>query len=291
MAERSLNGTQVTPEGALVLPSGAYIMNDILHHPSGVRVPLRQGVATQLRGIATPTDRPVGNTFNLATPIQGAMSSNRRQDYARQNNPNHNYGYEFFRTNPRAAQALARGADEIGMPAQWLADIMFIETGGTFNPATPNSEGAIGLIQFHPSGGLIEVAQAMGVSLAEARERLRRMSFSEQMQWVVNYLSGYSPGDTQFRGRYDTVERALAAVFLGKPAAFNGSLEDVLSLRDRNVSFAEYLGKLGRAVGRRYHTIADQLSPTRVHSSYIASCPTCQAIQRSGSQFIPHEAP
>lgn len=284
---------QVPPEGAFILPSGNYIFEGQLYF-DGVS-PDRQGISDELWDGQSV---PIGGTttvYNNAVPIEGTLSSPHASDYQVINNdPTANYGYGFFRDNPHAARKLAEVSNNLRIPGQWLADIMFIETGGTFNPAEKekSGSGAIGLIQFYPGGGLAEVAQAMGVSESEARNRLMRMSFVEQMDYVEQYLSGNYAGDTQYTGKYDRVERLLAAVFIGKPRAFGSQdLSSVMQLADINTSFGHYTTLLGNAVGRRYHTIQDQITGTEVHESFVRGCPTCEAIAESGSPFVAHIRP
>lgn len=70
-------------------------------------------------------------------------------------------------------------ADKYGFPVEWLANLINHETAGTFNPAITNSIGATGLIQFIPS-----TATGLGTST----DKLRQMSFSQQLDYVDKYL-------------------------------------------------------------------------------------------------------
>jgi hypothetical protein len=70
-------------------------------------------------------------------------------------------------------------SDKYGFPVEWLANLINHESAGTWNPSITNSIGATGLIQFIPS-----TAQGLGTST----EKLRKMSFSQQLDYVDSYL-------------------------------------------------------------------------------------------------------
>lgn len=66
-----------------------------------------------------------------------------------------------------------------GVKPVWLANLINLESAGTFNPAVQNSIGATGLIQIIPS-----TATTMGTSV----NLLRLMTFKQQMKYVKKYL-------------------------------------------------------------------------------------------------------
>lgn len=77
------------------------------------------------------------------------------------------------------AQKVKDVASALSIDPNWLMLIMNFESGGTFSPAIVNpTGGATGLIQFMP-----DTARDLGTSTSE----LARMSFAEQMEWVLKY--------------------------------------------------------------------------------------------------------
>ena len=92
------------------------------------------------------------------------------------------------------AKALESLAYKYGFPAQWLANLINFETGGTFNPAITNSIGATGLIQFLPS-----TAKGLGTTVSA----LRQMNFQQQLKWVDKYLSRNFNGIVAKRGLFN----------------------------------------------------------------------------------------
>jgi hypothetical protein len=106
--------------------------------------------------------------------------------------------------------ALARAADQLGIPVDWLATVISFETGGTFSPTVRNKagSGAFGLIQFMPS----TAQNILGTATRdEAVEIGLAMSFEEQLErMVIPYLAGKS---------YNELEDVYLQIFY--PAARN----------------------------------------------------------------------
>lgn len=101
--------------------------------------------------------------------------------------------------------ALDLAATTIGTPTDALAAVISFETGGTFSPAIVNKagSGAVGEIQFMPS-----TAKSLGTST----DTLAKMTFTEQLAYVVKYFRW-------FKGPLDTLEKLYCAVFW--PAAID----------------------------------------------------------------------
>jgi hypothetical protein len=70
-------------------------------------------------------------------------------------------------------------AVKYGFPVEWLANLINHESAGTFNPEITNSIGATGLIQFMPN-----TAQGLGTTT----DKLRKMTFAQQLDFVDQYL-------------------------------------------------------------------------------------------------------
>jgi hypothetical protein len=211
-----------------------------------------------------------------------------RGDYPSKNSPTANYGYESLAKDKAFARALAGVADRVGFPAQWLADVMAVESNQGFmhNPGARGSEGSVGLIQFYPGGGLAEVAQEMGVSEAEASQRLLGMTRAQQMPWVEFYLKK----QLQYTGRktYDRMEDVFAAVW-GGSSMLSAPVEQ-RGGNDSNTNYAGYLNLIGSHVGRTYnHHLLRGGVPT--HTTYVKGCPTCERMLKNGGKITPHSAP
>lgn len=221
------------------------------------------------------------DVFNNSNPQPQRRASITRAPYPTVNDPKHNYGYGVLRDDPRLARALAQTSNNLDIPAQWLADVIAYESG--FNPAITNGEGAVGLIQFYPGGGLRLVANELGVSEAQAANSLRQMPAHEQMRFVESYLRPY-------QDRINTVEDLLAVVF-GGPDLLNQTPRQRQRTRDSNISFGEYLTRLGRDVGRRYQTSYDRrrAAAHRIHDSFSSDCPRCHQMLANLGRIVPHE--
>lgn len=77
-------------------------------------------------------------------------------------------------------EQLARVANQLGIPFEWLVNLINFETAGTFSPKikNPNSS-ATGLIQF-----MANTARSLGTTTAE----LKNMTFKAQLVYVAKYL-------------------------------------------------------------------------------------------------------
>lgn len=111
---------------------------------------------------------------------------------------------------PEELQALVWGAEELGINPDWLATVISFESG--FSPSIRNAagSGATGLIQFMPS-----TARNLGTTTDE----LARMSFADQMGYVVKYLAPHRP--------YYDLESVYLQIFY--PAAKNMAPGDTVA--------------------------------------------------------------
>lgn len=218
--------------------------------------------------------------YSAASPIRGNANSTNIKDYAKQNNPNANHGYAVLSQDKGFARELARVSNNVGIPSQWLADVMAFETGGTFDPAKQNIGGApaYGLIQFYddadrPGGKTIG---GRWVSNGE----LKGMSRVQQMKLVEQYL-------TPFKGRMREPGHVLEAIFGGSI----GQLKD--SQGDGDIKFGDYKARLGEHAGRKYYGAGGSNRQARalnkVHTVAHVDCPLCQQMSVAGA-IVPHEA-
>ncbi len=126
-------------------------------------------------------------------------------------------------------KALDNAAKEIGVEIDWLATVISFESG--FNPAVQNKfSNATGLIQVLPS----TASNILKLSKEEAIEKVKKMSFSEQLQKVViPYFSSY-------KGRLHSLDDTYLAVFY--PAAIGKSSDTIIAIQgqpiyDQNAGF------------------------------------------------------
>lgn len=119
-------------------------------------------------------------------------SINKAYDYI-QNRIKQGYkygGYSIYNVTKSDLQKVSDVADKYGLPFEWLMNLIKHESAATFNPAITNSIGATGLIQFMTKigGKTMYYAKADG-SDAVGTDKLRKMSFKEQMEYVDGFLS------------------------------------------------------------------------------------------------------
>lgn len=223
----------------------------------------------------SPVATPAEQVFTPTNPMPATRAPIQRGAYPRTNNPRNNYGYRAIARDPQFAAALANTANEFNIPAQWLADIMAMESTTDFNPNIENGLGAIGLIQAMP-----DTYRALGLT----RSEMLNLSRTQYLQRVVRpYLQ-------EFRGRLNTIEDVLAAIFGGN-RLHRKSPEERASIGDGNISFANYARSLGSRVGRRYRTSYDAAIPEgRPHTVPQPGCATCQAQMTRFRTITPHIA-
>ena len=99
-------------------------------------------------------------------------------------------GYTVYDVSKSDLEELKRISDKYGIPFEWMINLIRHESAGTFNPAITNSIGATGLIQFMTKidGKLMTYAKADGSSPV-GTDKLRKMTFSEQLDYVDGFLS------------------------------------------------------------------------------------------------------
>lgn len=98
----------------------------------------------------------------------------------------------------------------LGIKPDWLMQVMYKETGGTFDPAIKNfaGSGAVGLIQFMPA-----TAKELGTTV----EELAKMSNVQQLYFVYKYLKKYQARIKSFGDLYLCVFWPAA---VGKPESY-----------------------------------------------------------------------
>lgn len=105
---------------------------------------------------------------SLYDKIQGKV----RSGYKYQGTP----AYNIAKSDLKKMQSIT---DKYGFPFEWLANLINHETAGTFNPSITNNIGATGLIQFLPSTAR---------SYDTTTDKLRQMTFAQQLDYVDKYI-------------------------------------------------------------------------------------------------------
>lgn len=218
--------------------------------------------------------------YNRSNPQPSRRASISKAAYPSSNESIANYGYEALRDDPQFANAVSRVANSLDIPGQWLADVMAYES--RLDPSIRNSAGAVGLIQFYPGGGLADIANRLGTSEGHAANLLTSMSAAEQMEFVEGYLR-------PFKGRLNTVEDLLAVVFGGE-GLLNKPPSRRRSIGDGNITFGEYVTRLGNTVGRRYQTSYDRrrAAADSIHTSFSPGCARCNQMMSNFGFVLPH---
>ena len=233
------------------------------------------------RMVFIPNEQPTNiqdAQYRSSSPLRRNTNSTNIKDYPKRNDPKANYGYSVLAKDQQFAAGVAKISDELGIPAQWLVDVMAYETGGTFSPGIPNKGGApaVGLIQFyedsHDPGH--KTVGGRRYSLAE----IANMTRTQQLRLVRDFL-------LPFKGQMTEPKHVLGAVF-----GYNPKLNKESG--DGDITFGEYLDRLGSHVGRQYYTNRGRNRATRamskIDSKPVASCTMCQQMLAMGT-FTPHE--
>ncbi len=201
------------------------------------------------------------------------------------NAPGQNFGYAKLARNPQWADKIGEIATRLGIPAIWLADVIAFESG--FSHTIDNGYDDDG--DGHGYVGLIQIGARAAKDLGLTIPQIKRMSFNEYMEKVTYpYLA-------RQKGRLTSVESVLGYIFGGR-----GLLDKLDSNRsaafrrgDINISFGNYLKRLGRDAGRQYEIKGLNDRRNRVsnviHEKVVAGCPVCNDMLRSSSQILPHE--
>lgn len=256
----------------------------------GRAVPLMGNVAV-LDGLLYANGKPINpitENYNVANPIKNTFVSYDKKgfDPQKHNSPTNNYGYAQLAREPKRAAKVNEVATRLGIPAVWLADVIAFESG--FRTDIDNGydddgdgHGYVGLIQFGAGA-----AKDLGTSPAE----LKRMDFNTQMEYVYKYLN-----QGQFRGKLKTVQHVLAAVFGGRGLIdkLDKNPQSAYRTGDINISFGDYIQRLGKDVGRKYAVPGLNARSSRVasviHESYQPGCTVCNSLKASNSPIVPHE--
>jgi murein DD-endopeptidase MepM/ murein hydrolase activator NlpD len=264
----------------------------VLYGPGGTRF------QRDAQGGMVALPSPVSGGYSNANPLRALTNSNRATDY-NINDLSNDHGFAPLKRNPSAARAVNEVAKSFGVPGEWLAEVISIETGNTFDPNKKEygGSGATGLIQFYPDndGGSTKTINGRVYNLSD----IGRMSMEQQLRGPVkDYITEAMRSNNM--KRVPTIQDMYALIWAYGPASKARTMRD-----QRGPSGTEILNRLGKFSGRRYSSV--QPSPNtniaqadnytserssklikRVDRSYHASCTTCNQRVNT-SLFVPHE--
>lgn len=235
--------------------------------------------------------------FNNSNPLRNLNNSNRASDYNINDLDNH-HGFGALKKNPRVARTINEVAKGFGVPGEWLAEVISIETDNTFDPNKKEygGSGATGLIQFYPDydGGNTKTINGKVYNL----DTIGKMSMEQQLRGPVKEYITEAMRSNGLK-RIPTIQDLYALVWA------YGTKEKALRMKDiRGPSGREILNRLGKFSGRKYSSVSsgsnnvavddmyssprtDRLT-TPVDRTHVASCVTCQQMA-SNNMFVPHE--
>lgn len=230
----------------------------------------------QGRGQSVPPNSQTNYSPN--SPMNPRFASMNKNHYQRSADGSANYGYAALERDRNFRVAMHRAAAQMNMPAQWLADVMGTETGGTFASDKVNEGTGVarGIIQFIPS-----TVEALGVSW----EEYQRYNNVQQLALTVKYLEAVRE-EVGLRAWTDPYQ-VMTAVWgggrlLSRYLTEPNTLRDY---RDEHITWQEYHQRLGRYAGRRYPPL---FNGTVSHDNTTPGCPTCAQIATNNIQFFAH---
>jgi len=259
---------------------------------------------------ATPTTRVPNNAFPLPNGkylLNGGVGDIRNANYFQRNNtmynsqrpvnkglqpntnnwqsedPNSHHGYAYLINHPDFAKALNQTAHSLGVPGQWLADVIANETG--YNESEMHGVNNAGM------GGLIGLSQGDldDMKAGITQRQFVSMAPVQQLKYVYNYLN-----DPQLRPYITRGADWLAAAVNQKYGGIRDMLQNpqkAYARKDGNITLRDYINRLGRDVGRQYNTGAARLQSllNTTHDTYQHGCKVCDALMAANS-FTPHES-
>jgi murein DD-endopeptidase MepM/ murein hydrolase activator NlpD len=271
--------------------------------------PNGQRFTRDANGNAKPVPRPVGyssggisstaNVYNRANPIRNQVNSNRASDY-NINDLDNTHGFSALKKRPTLARAINEAGKSLGVPGEWLAEVMSVETGNTFDPNQKElgGSGATGLIQFFPDrdGGSTKTINGKVYNL----DTIGRMTAEQQVRGpMMDYIKEAMAANGM--KRIPTIQDMYALVYAYGPASKARAMRDL-----RGASGSDILGRLGKFSGRKYSN-ADSVNrnsnlastqqyssdrsnklTTRIDNKVVSGCATCQLMASNG-MFVPHE--
>lgn len=267
---RTAGETSPRPNSSTPLPKGAIPLGRSSYLKDGKIIQVKEG---EIRyGVVS---------YSTAAPLRSSRASNTRTPKSGEGN----FGYGVLVKDRDLRIQLARTANNLGIPPQWLADVIAHESAGSFDPAIGNGMGYYGLIQIGA-----EARKDLGISA----EQLKSMTAGQQMKYVEKYIRL----QMQYAGvkKLNSIDMLAAAVFLGhtglKDVWENGDKAASYNEGDFGGSLRDYLNSLGKYVGRKYNHLGNRrsrLQASAIHSAPHTGCTLCNQLSEQ-TVFVTHEA-
>jgi len=193
------------------LRGGAYVVNIVNNEPDFANAVIKEleGIPSAGGGFGACDERgvsvrhPSGDA--VGTHGEGSATPSTAADIKR--------AYPQVAAVEGFAEKIVTVATSLGIPDPgWLANVMYFESGKTFDPSLVNAIGCVGLIQFcgHSGAG----AEAVGKTTTE----LAAMSHLVQMDYVEIYLNTY-------KGRLNTSADLYMSIYfpvsVGRGPSYN----------------------------------------------------------------------
>lgn len=226
---------------------------------------------SRVLGRSTVNSSPTGNPSygtNQTSPNAPAFSG--------KNNPNANYGYSGLKG--QAAASVAKAGDSIGIPAVWIADYLYHESG--FNSRIQNSINATGVFQVIPK--TLKWLHP-GMTMEEYR--------SKGLHWQLTVsLPKYIKQVEKDAGKkVKSIHDFAAAIWGGGDWLKKSEAERTKeNWTDGNIRWNAYKKKWGSRVGRSYTNPQGGADDNIIHSHPRSNCPQCQQMVINGD-FSTHK--
>jgi len=226
---------------------------------------------------APKSQLPIHMQRNVAKPYKRDKAPRQRQYYEAKTDLNSNHGYSALRDDPEFAKKLNHTANQLGIPGQWLADIVAFNTGGSFNSQTQDVDS--------PNKGLPQLTDATAKRVTGESKGMLNRNRHEQMDVLRKYL------EQQPVRKMKDLDDVFAAMWGGEKAAQMDKKKRA-KLNDGKRTFNQYLKLLGNHVGRRYHTPDERgtRNRQRIHREQVEGCQVCNQMLNKNGAVVPHYA-
>jgi murein DD-endopeptidase MepM/ murein hydrolase activator NlpD len=225
---------------------------------------------------ASAINTPNGNSSG--SPVQ--QTSTQRSSYPGSNKPTDSYGYRALKDHPDWASALADGANKIGVPAVWLADM--IDTESSWINQRGSSDGL--------SAGIFQPTEETLRWLGRATIG-RSMTKAEFVDKGVAWqLREALPAYLRIIGKevgkgYKSAGDVVAAIWGGGRGLRMSPNERMTQLGTRGENWTQKMRRVGKSVGRSYSPQASL--PAITHDNPRDTCATCNQMLLNGN-FTAH---
>ncbi len=276
------NSALQPPANSVLLPNNQFIQNGQIFSPTPQLRPNTSNTnfdTLPFRAFVYKED--ANRVFNRASPLpeMHTPSAVENVNLKESNVKDNTFGYKVLAKNPRWANAIVNFANWLGVPAVWIADVLYFESG--LNPNAVNQFGCVGIAQFCGAqrdefGGL---------------QKITSMGFEGQLELLKRYFTKWG-----LRGQIRTIEELYTA--FQRPAYVKRLQRgdySVLNMKDGNGKSIKFYieNYIGKTAGRKYKVNSPagraQRAINTTHNTYVAECKLCNQLLASNSPLIPHK--